>query len=308
MNTLPPPPLGSAPLPPPNAVNADPLELTLNRKQTWLQRYWALPVVLALGVAAIVAIVIADTTADDNSATGSTSSSEVGAENVPTTVAVTGASTTVVTVPAASAPVVPETSVSETSTSVPVATSAPQTTIPATTIPATTAPTTAPPVEPLQLVGKLDGVVDVSGHTPSMMTITCNGSKPFVVTALDVNGRIVDVVIDKVGRYSGTVAVLDPSVTSLQIESSGNWTIDVADLASAPHVAGSSSGTGDSVFIRDGAAGSVRVTQSGLGAFSVKTSTGVVVAEGTGAFDATVPVPAGPVVLVVRADGAWSIA
>ncbi|MGD9794154.1 MAG: hypothetical protein AB7V43_11785 [Acidimicrobiia bacterium] len=302
MNSLPPPPAGSAPLPPPNATTADPLELTLSRKQTWLQRYWALPVVLALGVAAIVAILIADTTGKDKSATGTTSSVAEG-DTIPTTPAVTNADTTVVTLPATTVAPVPETTVAE-----PATTAATETTVSTSSVPTSAPPTSAAPIAPLQLVGKLDGVVDVSGHTPSMMTITCNGSRAFIVTALDANGRTVDVLIDKVGKYSGTVAVLDPSVTSLQIESSGNWTIDVADLASAPRVSGANSGTGDGVFIRDdAAAGSVRVTHSGRGAFSVKTSTGAVVAEGTGAFDATVPVPGGPVVLVVRADGAWSI-
>ncbi|MCB0005277.1 MAG: hypothetical protein KDE04_02460 [Anaerolineales bacterium] len=85
-------------------------------------------------------------------------------------------------------------------------------------------------IEPVVLYpynGSGDDVLLLASHLRSgRTTITHQGSRNFVVKAVDTSGRF-DLVVNEIGNYSGTVLFRDYFI--LEIRADGAWSIDAAE-------------------------------------------------------------------------------
>lgn len=169
---------------------------------------------------------------------------------------------------------------------------------------------------PIQLSGTGDTVIDLpAGATGGIVVATHNGKRNFAVTVLDANnGSTGDLLVNTIGAYSGTTAwgisALGEGV-KLQVMADGAWTFDIRPMGDAPLVA--PAGTGDAVFLYEGGAASLAATHAGSRNFVVQEETGKAFSMGLlineiGVYNGTVPLAAGPSVITVTADGAWTLA
>lgn len=169
---------------------------------------------------------------------------------------------------------------------------------------------------PIQKSGKGDTVIDLpAGATGGIVIATHDGKRNFAVAVLDANnGSTGELLVNTIGAYSGTTAwgisALGEGV-KLQVTADGAWSFDIRPMGDAPIVA--PAGTGDAVFLYDGGAASLAATHSGSRNFVVQEETGKAFSMGLlindiGAYNGTVPLAAGPSVISVIADGAWTLA
>ena len=120
--------------------------------------------------------------------------------------------------------------------------------------------------------------------------------------------------VNTIGAYSGTTAYGFTSLgtgTTIQVTADGNWSITISPVSTAPAL--TASGAGDGVFLYSGAAGKLAVTHDGASNFTVSEETGKAFHFGLlvneiGAYSGTVPLSSGPSVIVVGADGQWTLA
>ena len=137
----------------------------------------------------------------------------------------------------------------------------------------------------------------------------------FSITVLDAsNASTGELLVNTIGGYSGTTAwglnAFGEGV-KLQITADGPWTLTIAPFSAAGPVA--PAGTGDAVMLYDDDAASLTATHAGTRNFVVYQETeeafnmGLLVNE-IGAYSGTVPLSAGPSILTVTADGAWTLA
>lgn len=136
----------------------------------------------------------------------------------------------------------------------------------------------------------------------------------FTVTALDSAGRTVGLVVSAMKPYEGvrlldTLRVLETS--RLKIEATGPWVVELRSVRTVRTFGTATSGTGDSVVRYTGLAGTAAI--KGGAKFEQFTVTAhvngfprLLVVAGD-AFDGTKPMPAGPVLVEVKAPGRWSI-
>jgi len=153
------------------------------------------------------------------------------------------------------------------------------------------------------------------GVKAAMVTATHDGDLNFVVNALNADNETTgDLLVNTIGSYSGVTVYgfnAFSDATSLQIMADGNWTITIAPLSTAPTLA--ASGTGDAVYLYDGAAGKLTATHSGSMNFIVQEETDETFSIGLlindiGEYSGTVPLSSGPSAITVKADGAWTLA
>ena len=145
-----------------------------------------------------------------------------------------------------------------------------------------------------------------------IVTATSEGAGEFTIVGRDSGGQNVDLLVKHRGPYSGTTFYSDEvsgKVASLLI-TGDSWRLSVAPVASAEEFSGSASGTGDAVLLYDSAAPELQITHAGRLPFTVfmdGNGQGVVV-DTVGEYQDSVEVRPGPAVLIVTADGDWSIA
>jgi hypothetical protein len=145
-----------------------------------------------------------------------------------------------------------------------------------------------------------------------LATFTHQGSDNFVVTAVDSGGGMVDLLVNEIGRYTGT-KLLDVRETpaALKVEADGAWKIVVKVAEKAPAWPGTTSGKGAAVLRVTGATGltTVNVTHGGSHNFAVWAygeDNDLLINE-IGRYSGEVLLPAGTVLLDIEADGAWTI-
>lgn len=154
------------------------------------------------------------------------------------------------------------------------------------------------------------------GVSAGMVTAEHSGSSNFVINVLDsTNQASGDLLVNEIGSYSGTTAYgltgLSDDATSLEVTADGPWTIDIAPLADAAEF--EESGSGDGVFLYSGDATAVDASHSGESNFAVwQMSDGwmgsdLLINE-IGSYSGTVPLTAGPALIVITADGSWELA
>jgi hypothetical protein len=108
--------------------------------------------------------------------------------------------------------------------------------------------------EPIHLSGTGDAVVDIEKWLGAgIAKITYSGSSNFIVENYDKDNKRIDLLVNEIGTYEGTVPIdfFDSEQTSrFVITSSGDWEIDVLSIQSARLIlsAGPVIGQGDDVF------------------------------------------------------------
>lgn len=167
--------------------------------------------------------------------------------------------------------------------------------------------------ETLTVEGTGDSIVELPAAV-GIVTASHNGSSNFVVMALDAaNESTGDLLVNTIGAYSGTTAFGLTSFTEgvrLQVSADGAWSLTIAPLATAPELA--AAGTGDAVFLYDGDAAALAATHDGDSNFAIIEETDAFLSMGLlineiGSYSGTVPLSSGPSVLMVTADGNWTL-
>lgn len=164
--------------------------------------------------------------------------------------------------------------------------------------------------------GSGDAVITVPA-AQGIITASHSGSANFILTVLDGNNSMTELPVNTIGSYEGTTAFglqgLGGDAASLQIAADGDWEITIAPISDAPELADPQEADGDGVYRYTGDAATWQLTHDGSANFIVSYVSddlfgfSLLVNE-IGSYDGTVPVTAGPGVLVVNADGSWSIA
>ena len=175
---------------------------------------------------------------------------------------------------------------------------------------ATPAPTATP--EPQSLAGS--GHSATSPITPvgavSVLTITHNGPDGFSVKAFVDGGELP--LVNLTGPYFGSRPLITSNPFTLEIDTTGDWTVSISPLGSGgvPSV----SGTGDSVspLFDPPEDGPWDVAYSGPGNFRVNLHCdggNQLIQNAIGDFTGTIPItfPAGPCFWEVQASGPWSL-
>ena len=168
---------------------------------------------------------------------------------------------------------------------------------------------------PVTQTGKGDNIVTLpAGAKAGIVTATHNGSSNFSLSVLDAsNASTGQLLVNTIGAYSGTTAYGFTSLgtgTTIQVTADGNWSITISPISAAATM--TPSGAGDGVFLYSGAAGKLAVTHDGTSNFVVTEETGKAFHFGLlinqiGAYSGTVPLSSGPSVIVVGADGHWTL-
>jgi hypothetical protein len=125
--------------------------------------------------------------------------------------------------------------------------------------------------------GQGDGIVQIEKPAPisiARIEVTDNQGviENIIVTGLSAEGVEAgsNLLVNEAGNYDGAV-LLDPELApryptvALGIEpaAGGSWTVEVADILDAPRLVDGSSGSGDEVFLYEGAGGTARIAHQG---------------------------------------------
>src|SRR5262249_42562126 len=160
-----------------------------------------------------------------------------------------------------------------------------------------------------------DSVINLpTGATAGLVKATAGGSSNFVIEELNSNNHQVGLLVNVIGAYQGTTAWgFDfGRAAKLQVTASGPWTIRLSPIGSAPVLAKSNAGKGDSVYLWLGRAANWAIMNKGQENFVVTTEGGgtfgsnLLVNE-IGNYRGVVPVEAGPAVTIIASDGTWTI-
>ncbi|WEG09300.1 TM2 domain-containing protein [Microbacterium horticulturae] len=154
------------------------------------------------------------------------------------------------------------------------------------------------------------------GATGGVVTATHKGQANFAITVLDGdNASTGELLVNTIGHYSGTTAwglMALGDGARLQVTADGDWKITLAPFSSAKAFDGSAKGTGDAVELYDGDAAALTATHKGSANFVVYEETSEAFSMGLlineiGKYSGTVPLSAGPSIVTVKADGAWTL-
>lgn len=170
--------------------------------------------------------------------------------------------------------------------------------------------------EVVTVQGTGDDLVDIpEGVSTALVSASYSGSGHFAVSVLDeANSATGDLLVNTIGTYSGDTAMgmhswMGVGVT-LEVSASGPWEITIAPMSSAAEFP--ASGAGDGVYLYDGPAARLTVDYGGSGHFAVVEETsdawsiGLLVND-IGPYQGTVPLSAGPSVVMITAEGAWEL-
>jgi hypothetical protein len=164
---------------------------------------------------------------------------------------------------------------------------------------------------PITKKGKGDGVVKLpAGVEAATVKATHKGSSNFSIEAMDSGNDMTDLLVNTIGSYSGKTMYSEGSPAKLKVTADGPWTITIAPVSTAKVFAASADGKGDSVLLWDGGAVDWALKHSGKSNFAIKfigTEGQDLLANDIGKYSGVVPTSEGPAVVIVTADGAWSI-
>lgn len=163
--------------------------------------------------------------------------------------------------------------------------------------------------------GTGDQIIELPADvTAGMVTATYNGTGHFAITGLDENNEFADLIANTIGAYQGTTAFglssLLPTGERLQVSADGDWTIEVQPLSAAPVLP--EHGSGNGVFAFTGGAGTWDIEHNGSSNFAViQYGSGLggmnLLVNQIGNYSGSVAARPGPSIIVVSADGDWTI-
>lgn len=168
--------------------------------------------------------------------------------------------------------------------------------------------------KPATFTGNGDDIIDVpSDLSTAIVTAKNEGSRNFVVKALDSSMDSVDLLVNTIGAYEGTtmIGTKPATVSHLEINSSGKWSITISPLEDTPSASNGKSYKGDQVlFLRASDAKKLTFTNSGKSNFVVKgiTDSGSInlLVNDIGDYTGTV-VNKNYIMLIVTSSGTWSV-
>jgi hypothetical protein len=180
----------------------------------------------------------------------------------------------------------------------------------------TRAPTRTPTPEPILLSGSGDSVVDIDRDRIGIMHITYSGRRNFIVESYDANGEEIELLVNTIGDYEGTIFFNirdDDDIARLSIKSSGDWTIEVLPLSMTRHenIPGTITGKGDDVVYLTGGTPDILIIDASITSrnfiiFAWGDDRDLVVNE-IAPYTGTVIVSSSTMLLEIKADGDWSI-
>ena len=146
-------------------------------------------------------------------------------------------------------------------------------------------------------------------------TITHRGSSNFAIWSLDEGLNQSDLLVNEIGNYDGTVPfnlTVGERITAFEISADGAWTVTLRDVLSvreAPQ-GQSSTGTGDDVLVYLGETTIADISHTGESNFAVWSfgDRNDLLVNEIGNYTGQVRWQAGPALIQVSADGAWTIA
>ena len=156
--------------------------------------------------------------------------------------------------------------------------------------------------------------IDLGRTIPYAQVVTSARSSGFIgIQALNAAGQAYDTIGYGFRSYRGTglLQPIAPGVPTryLRVEADGPWSLEIRDLTSAPVIGASAAGTADAVYLYDGPAASLTVTNVAR-RMSVAEHYGYW-QSGTPFLDGSLPgsgiVHAGPSVIQIRATESWSL-
>ncbi|MGQ7786607.1 TM2 domain-containing protein [Nesterenkonia sp. K-15-9-6] len=169
--------------------------------------------------------------------------------------------------------------------------------------------------EMIEESGSGDAVISLpEDGTGGIVTAEHSGSSNFALTVLDAqNQSTAELLVNTIGQYSGSTAWGVMSLgdgVSIQVSADGPWSITVEPFSAAEPMPGS--GSGDGVYLYDGGAATLHVTHNGQSNFVVTEETddlfnlGLLINE-IGPYEGSVAIQEGPSLIVVQADGEWTL-
>lgn len=284
-------------LPPPDLPQSPPSDPeTAESGKPWWKKWW----VITLGVVFVLVILAGifgegDEDEDSSDTSGTDTTSEVqstSTDAAATTTAPEAVATTEVA-----------------TTTAPTTTEAPPTT-PAPTAP----PTTAAPAPPFVIQAVGDSVQEITipdGGPTGIATITHDGTSNYAVWALGAGLEQLDLLVNEIGPYQGTVLLPLDGAAALEITANGNWTVEVKQITAARSWEGSVAGRGDDVLIYLGSTGVAEISHNGESNFAVFSYP--IAGDGfadllineIGPYAGSVRFP-GPALVEISADGDWT--
>jgi hypothetical protein len=169
---------------------------------------------------------------------------------------------------------------------------------------------------PVTKTGTGDSVVAIpAGAKAGIVTAEHTGSSNFSLSVLDSSNQSTgDLLVNTIGAYKGVTAFgmhsLGNDGVNIKVTADGNWSVIIAPISSAPELAVPGGATGDQVYKYDGAAGNWALANQGQGNFVVAQYGGTIpnlAVNEIGAYSGTVPMTAGPSVIEIQSDGAWTV-
>jgi hypothetical protein len=150
-----------------------------------------------------------------------------------------------------------------------------------------------------------------------LITTTIKGqSDNNTVYALDADLKEGDLLVNTIGSYHGT-NILDASgdteTTRLKIDVSGSWVITLSNISNARVVTKVAKGSKDDVLLYGGDGAAILTFKSTSGdsnvtAYWITGDGSDLLINDIGKFTAEAPMTAGPGLIQVSSDGAWTIA
>jgi len=172
-------------------------------------------------------------------------------------------------------------------------------------------PEPIPTFTPVVIEGRGDDVIDVPVVTdvPVVATLTHAGTSNFAVVSYGESGGRLDLLVNEIGRYEGTVPYnFIESPAEFEISADGAWTVTLSDLRDQPVYAGTTTGRGDQVLLVTADAGRLTATHDGESNFVILAwgSRRDLLVNDIGAYDGTVRLPEA-IALEINADGNWTL-
>lgn len=162
--------------------------------------------------------------------------------------------------------------------------------------------------------GSGDSIIDLPGGvTAGLVTASFSGDGNFAIIPIDAdNESTAELLVNTIGAYQGTTAWgiggLGDAVR-LQVTANGPWTIALSPASTAGSLP--PSGEGDGVFLYTDGAGSLTFAAPAESHVAVVQDTGSDLEWGLlvneiGPYEGTVPIKAGPSLLVLTVTGDWT--
>ncbi len=178
-------------------------------------------------------------------------------------------------------------------------------------------PTKTAAPKSIKISGSGDDIVDfVKWEGAAIGIFTNSGSSNFIVRSYDNEGEYVDLLINTIGTYQGTVPIdfaSDEQTARLEIKSSGQWKVQILPLSSArtSTVPGIITGNSDDVVILTGGKPDlIKATSTGEGNFivwSYSSNDRDLIFNKIAPYSGKATLNSSTIVLTISAEGDWSL-